>query len=160
MNTMIDLYSRFLLLLERIPHSLIALLGRFSIAAVFWQSGQTKIEGFAINFVTGEFSLGWPSLANSTVFLFREEYQLPLIAPEMAAIMATAAEHLFPILILFGLATRISALSLLIMTAVIQIMVYPGAYALHGVWAVVLLYLMVHGAGSISIDRLLKKYQH
>lgn len=157
MNTLIDLYSRFLLLLERTPHSLIALLGRFSIAAVFWQSGQTKIEGFAINIISGEFSLGWPKLANSTVFLFREEYQLPLIAPEIAAIMATVAEHVFPILILFGLATRISALSLLIMTLVIQLLVYPGAYALHGVWAVVLLYLMKHGAGSISIDQLVRK---
>lgn len=159
MKALTDLYRRFLSLFERIPHSLIALLGRFSIAAIFWQSGQTKIEGFAINLITGEFSFGWPHLANSTVFLFREEYRLPLIEPETAAVMAATAEHLFPILILLGLATRLSALSLLIMTTVIQLLVYPGAYATHGVWAAVLLYLMAHGAGSISIDRLLKKHQ-
>lgn len=159
MHALIDRYNRCLSWFERIPHSLIALLGRFSIAAVFWQSGQTKIEGLAINLVSGEFSWGWPRLANSTVYLFKEEYRLPLIAPEVAAVLAATAEHLFPILILLGLATRLSALSLLIMTAVIQLLVYPGAYATHGVWAVVLLYLMAHGAGSISIDGLLKKNQ-
>lgn len=156
MNSLIDVYSRLLKLFECIPHSFIALLGRFSIAAVFWQSGQTKIEGLVINIVSGEFSLGWPRLAGSTIFLFREEYQLPLIAPENAAVMAATAEHLFPILILLGFATRLSALSLLIMTAVIQLMVYPGAYATHGVWAVVLLYLMVYGAGNLSVDHLVK----
>jgi len=148
MNNLIDLYSRLLQLFGCIPHSLIALLGRFSIAAVFWQSGQTKIEGLVINLLTGEFSLGWPRLAGSTVFLFKEEYQLPLIAP---------AEHLFPVLILLGLATRLSALALLVMTAVIQLLVYPGAYATHGVWAAVLLYLMVQGAGRFSLDQLIQR---
>ena len=56
---------------EKIPHSLIALLARFSIAAVFWTSGQTKVEGLAINVVTGEFSLGWPRLSDSALALFR-----------------------------------------------------------------------------------------
>lgn len=157
MNNLIDLYSRLLQLFGCIPHSLIALLGRFSIAAVFWQSGQTKIEGLAVNLLTGEFSLGWPRLAGSTVFLFREEYQLPLVAPETAAVLAATAEHLFPVLILLGLATRLSALALLIMTAVIQLLVYPGAYATHGVWAAVLLYLMVQGAGRLSLDQLIRR---
>lgn len=159
MNSIINGYSHFLLLLEKIPSSFIALIGRFSIAAVFWQSGQTKIEGFTINLVKGDFSLGWPRLADSTLFLFKEEYQLPLIAPEIAAVMATTAEHLFPVLLLLGFATRISALSLLIMTGVIQMLVYPGAYATHGVWASVLLYLLVYGAGKFSVDQLFIKKQ-
>ncbi|HKM16207.1 MAG TPA: DoxX family protein [Marinospirillum sp.] len=159
MNSIINGYSHFLLLLEKIPSSFIALIGRFSIAAVFWQSGQTKIEGFTINLVKGDFSLGWPRLADSTLFLFKEEYQLPLIAPEIAAVMATTAEHLFPVLLLLGFATRISALSLLIMTGVIQLLVYPGAYATHGVWASVLLYLLVYGAGKFSVDQLFIKKQ-
>lgn len=58
MKTLTDLYCRVLALFKCIPHSFIALLGRFSIAAVFWQSGQTKIDGLAINLVTGEFKLG------------------------------------------------------------------------------------------------------
>ena len=58
-------------LLSRIPHSAIALLARFSLAAVFWSSGQTKVQGLAINIVSGEFQLGWPHLAPQAVDLFR-----------------------------------------------------------------------------------------
>lgn len=146
-------------LLERIPHGLIALVARFSIAAVFWNSGQTKVQGLAINFVSGEFQLGWPRLADSAVALFREEYKLPLIPPELAAPMAATAEHIFPLLILIGLATRFSALALLVMTLVIQVFVYPGAYATHATWAAILLYLMARGAGWLSIDHWLAKRQ-
>ncbi|MGE0671453.1 MAG: DoxX family protein [Methylibium sp.] len=141
----------------RIPNSLVALLARFSIAAVFWNSGQTKIEGLAVNLVNGEFTLGWPRLSDSALALFQEEYKLPLLPPELAAPMAAVAEHMFPLLILVGLATRFSALALLGMTAVIQVFVYPGAYATHGSWAAVLLYLMVHGPGRLSIDHWLAR---
>lgn len=137
---------------ERIPHTLLAALGRFSIAAVFWNSGQTKIEGLAINIVNGEFTLRWPRLNDSAVVLFRDEYKLPILPPEFAATMAAVAEHVFPLLLLLGLATRFSALALLGMTLVIQLLVYPGAYATHGVWAAVLLYLMARGPGALSLD--------
>jgi putative oxidoreductase len=143
--------------LERIPHSLIALLGRFSIAAVFWTSGQTKIEGLSINLVNGTFELGWPRLSDSAVFLFREEYRLPLISPELGAFAAATAEHLFPILLLIGLATRFSALALLGMTAVIQFLVYPDAWAVHGTWATILLYLAATGPGRLSVDAWIKR---
>jgi len=139
-------------LFSRIPHWLIALLARFSIAAVFWKSGQTKIEGLAVDLVEGTVSLGIPRFADSTIDLFRDEYKLPLVPPEIAAFLATVAEHSFPILLLIGLATRLSALALLVMTIVIQIFVYPGAYPVHGVWAVALLYLMAHGPGPLSVD--------
>jgi putative oxidoreductase len=147
-------------LFSRIPDTLIALIARFSIAGVFWKSGQTKIEGLSIDIVAGEFSLGFPRLSDSALYLFKEEYDLPLIAPQLAALMAAFAEHLFPVLILLGLATRFSAFALLIMTLTIQIFVYPGAWATHGVWAAVLLYLMVHGAGRCSVDRLLAAPGH
>ena len=137
---------------ERIPNSLVALVARFSIAAVFWNSGQTKVEGLAINLVNGEFSLGWPRLSGSALALFQDEYKLPLVPPELAAPMAATAEHLFPLLILIGLGTRFSALALLGMTLVIQTLVYPGAYATHGTWAAVFLYLMVYGPGAFSVD--------
>ncbi|MFG1495585.1 DoxX family membrane protein [Saccharospirillum sp. HFRX-1] len=139
-------------LLSRLPDSLIAFVGRFSMAAVFWLSGQTKIDGLAINLISGDFQLGWPHLSDTAIFLFQEEYALPLLAPTTAALLAALAEHLLPILLLFGLATRYAAMGLLAMTLVIQIFVYPGAYATHGVWACVLLYLMAHGAGKFSID--------
>jgi putative oxidoreductase len=140
--------------LARIPASAIALLGRFSVAAVFWKSGQTKVEGLAIDLVEGRFELGMPQLSASAVDLFRDEYRLPLLSPELAALLATAGEHLLPLLLLIGLATRSAAFGLLVMTAVIQIFVYPAAYPTHGVWAAVLLWLMVHGPGVVSLDHL------
>lgn len=145
-------------LCARIPESLIALVARFSLAATFWLSGQTKVQGFAVNFVSGEFAFGWPRLSDSAVDLFRDEYRVPLLAPEFAALLAAAAEHLFPLLLLLGLATRVSALALLAMTAVIQVFVYPGAYALHGTWAAALLFLVVRGGGVLSLDALLARH--
>lgn len=148
----IALLRHAIALFGRIPDSLIAFVGRFSIAAVFWKSGQTKIEGLAIDLLSGEFDVGVPHLSDNALFLFRDEYRLPIIPPEIAAPMAAFAEHFFPVLILLGLATRFSALALLVMTLTIQIFVYPDAYPTHGVWAAVLLYLMARGPGRISLD--------
>lgn len=139
--------------LARIPYGFIALLARVSIAAVFWSSGQTKVEGFALDIVSGTFQPGWPRVSDTAVALFRDEYRLPLLAPAVGAALAAAAEHVFPVLLLFGLATRLSALALLAMTLVIQVFVYPGAYATHGTWAAVLLMLVAQGAGRFSLDR-------
>lgn len=152
-----NLIIRAIALLEKIPHSLIAFLARFSIAAVFWKSGQTKVEGLAIDLVDGTFQLGWPRLADSTIPLFESEYNVPLLSPEIAAHMATFAEHFFPILILIGFATRFSALALLGMTLTIQLFVYPDAYPTHGTWAAVLLFLMARGPGRLSIDHLIAR---
>jgi putative oxidoreductase len=132
----------------RIPSSVITLIGRFSLAAVFWKSGQTKIENFSIDVIDGTFHLGWPRLADATLYLFQEEYALPLLSTEIAAYMATFAEHLLPIMLLVGLGTRFAALGLLGMTLIIQLFVYPDAYAVHGTWAAVLLYLMAMGGVS------------
>lgn len=82
-------------LFEKIPHSLIAFIARFSIAAVFWKSGQTKVEGFAVDLVSGTFVYDNPHLADSTVPLFSSEYALPLIPAETAAYLATFSEHVF-----------------------------------------------------------------
>lgn len=152
-----SLIARAIALLEKIPHSLIAFIARFSIAAVFWKSGQTKVEGLAIDLVDGTFQIGWPHLADSTIPLFQSEYHVPLLSPEIAAHMAAFAEHFFPILILVGFATRFSALALLGMTLVIELFVYPDAYPTHGTWAAVLLYLMTTGPGKLSIDYLISR---
>ncbi len=124
-----------------IPHSLVALTARVAAAGVFWRSGQTKVEGFSIK--------------DSTFFLFQEEYRLPLLPPELAAYLATIAEHVFPVLLVIGLASRLSAAALLGMTAVIQIFVYPGAWTEHILWATALLVILARGPGAISLDRLL-----
>lgn len=153
-----SLVRRAVAAMARIPHSLIAFVARFSIAGVFWQSGQTKVENFAIDLVGGTVQLGWPRLGPSTVDLFRDEYRLPLIPPEIAAPLAAIAEHVFPALILIGLATRFSALALLIMTLVIQTLVYPGAWPTHGTWIAIFLYLMARGPGVLSVDHLIARH--
>jgi putative oxidoreductase len=103
-------------------------------------------------YVDGTFQFGWPRLSDSAVDLFRDVYPLSFMSPEFAAPLAAFAEHLFPALLLIGLATRFSALVLLALTLVIQVFVYPDAYPTHGVWATVLLYLMARGGGVLSID--------
>jgi putative oxidoreductase len=142
-------------LFAAIPHWLIALVARFSIAMVFWKSGQTKVQGFQLDPIAGIYEFGLPRFADSTILLFEEEYKLPILPAELAAFLATAAEHVFPLLIIVGLATRFSAFALLVMTAVIQIFVYPSAYPTHGVWAAVLMFLMWRGAGLVSLDHLI-----
>lgn len=121
-----------------IPYWLLALVARLSIAGVFWRSGQTKIEGWR--------------LSETAVDLFRDEYKLPFLDPTIAAYTATFAEHFFPVLLVIGLATRLSALALLIMTAVIEIFVYPDAWPTHGTWAACLLVIMMRGPGVLSLD--------
>jgi putative oxidoreductase len=125
-------------LMASIPYALIALITRISIGGVFWQSGQTKVDGWHISASANE--------------LFRNEYQLPLIDPTVAAYLAATAEHLFPILLVLGLATRFAASALLIMTLIIEIFVYPDAWPTHGTWAACFLMLMTRGPGVISID--------
>ncbi|MGC5702890.1 DoxX family protein [Pseudomonas sp. NFXW11] len=155
------LVNRIIQGFERIPYSLIAFVARFSIAAVFWKSGQTKVEGLAIDLVSGTFELGWPRLADSTIPLFQSEYHVPLLAPEVAAHLAAFAEHFFPVLILLGLATRFSALALLGMTLTIQLFVYPDAYPTHGTWLAIFLLLMARGPGVLSLDHLLaRRFRH
>lgn len=125
-----------------VGHSLLAVAARLGIGAVFFLSGRTKVDGFL-------------TVNESAYTLFREEYKVPLLPPEFAAHMAAYAEHLLPLLLALGLATRLSALGLLGMTAVIQVFVYPDAWPTHLTWAVALLYLAGRGAGSFSLDRVL-----
>lgn len=153
----IPLFSRLIAAFERIPEDAIKLLARVSIAVTFWASGQTKIEGLVIDPIGWNLQLGIPRLSDGAIELFRSEYALPLIAPELAANLAAIAEHVFPLLLLVGLATRLSASALLVMTLVIQVFVYPNAYPTHGLWAAVLLYLMARGAGALSLDRLVAR---
>ena len=120
---------------------------RLSLAGIFWRSGRTKVvEG------------SWLSISDTAKFLFQEEYKAVPFPPEFAAYVATYAEHLFPVLIVIGLFTRLSALALLGMTMVIQIFVYPEAWwSVHIIWVSLALVLIVRGAGRFSIDALLVK---
>ncbi len=133
-----SLVQRINALLARLPWDVPALFARLIPASIFWASGQTKVDGWRI--------------ADSTWFLFQNDYALPLIPPAAAAVMATVAEHLFPVLLVLGLFTRLSALALLGMTAVIQVFVYPDAWATHGLWAACFLAVISQGPGRVSLD--------
>lgn len=139
--------------LFRQSDAMILLLGRLALASVFWLSGQTKISGFSLNLISGQIQIGWPQLKDTTLYLFENEYQLPLIPYQLAAYLATVAEHILPVLLITGLATRFAATGLLMMTLVIQIFVYPDAYATHLTWITISLLLVVKGGGPISLDR-------
>jgi len=127
--------------MDCIPYWLIALLARVPVAAVFWQSGRTKVDGWNI-FQVNE----------SAILLFENEFQLPLLNPVFAAHIAALSEHVFPVMLVLGLATRYAALALLVMTAVIQIFVYPDAWPTHGTWAACFLILIARGGGAVSLD--------
>jgi putative oxidoreductase len=137
------LASRIIEGMSAIPYWFTALVLRIPIAAVFWRSGQTKVDGW--------------HLSSSAVDLFRDEYKLPIIDPTIAAYLSAFAEHFFPALLVIGLATRFSALALLVMTLVIEIFVYPDAWPTHGTWAAIFLVLMVQGPGKVSLDHWIAK---
>lgn len=126
-----------------IPEWLIALIVRLGVAGVFFLSGRTKVDGVL-------------HIKDSTYALFASEYKLPLVSPFIAAHLATYAEHLFSILLVLGLFTRLSAGAFFAMTLVIEIFVYPDAWPTHLSWAGLLLYLIARGGGGLSLDRMLK----
>jgi putative oxidoreductase len=146
LTTRPTLVSRWNALADRIGvilgHSFLALVARFSIAAIFFQSGRTKVEGFL-------------TITPGTYELFQTEYKLPLVPPEIAAHMSAYVETFVPMLLVLGLATRLSAFVLLGMTTIIEIFVYPDAWPTHLSWAAILLYLIARGGGRLSADHAL-----
>jgi putative oxidoreductase len=126
-----------------LPPSVLLLVQRLGIAAVFFMSGRTKVDG-------------WLTVNDSAFELFRSDYALPFVKPEIAAYAATYSEHLFPLLLVLGLFTRFAATALLVMTLIIEIFVYPDAWPTHLSWAGLMLPLIASGGGKHSLDRLLK----
>lgn len=126
--------------------SVALLLARLSLAGVFWRSGRSKVVEDS-----------WLQLSDSTRYLFREEYRGVPLPAEWSMYAATYAEHVFPLLLAIGLATRLSALALLVMTLTIQFFVYPQAWwSTHSLWAALALLLISRGAGLLSLDGLLE----
>jgi putative oxidoreductase len=98
---------------------------------------------------------GWFTITDEAFELFRTEYRLPLIPPEIATYASTFSEHIFPILLVLGLFTRYAALALLGMTTVIELFVYPDAWPTHLSWAGLMLPLIAMGGGRFALDRLI-----
>ena len=122
---------------DRFPLSLQQLLFRLAVGSVFMKAGLTKIASWT-----------------STVALFRDEYQVPVLSPEIAASLSTTFELGCSTLLILGLGTRLATLPLLGMIAVIQLFVYPNAWAEHLTWASILVTVLTRGAGAASLDRL------
>ena len=153
-STRIDLFSRH-------TSEAIALLARIGLAFTFWLSGQTKIEGLVLDPLGLQVQWGWPRVSESALELFRNEYALPLLPPDWAALMAATAEHVLPLMLVLGLGTRVAALGVLGMTLVIQVFVYPLAFPTHALWAACALALLVHGGGRLALDRpLARRFAH
>jgi putative oxidoreductase len=122
---------------RRFPLSLIELGLRVAVGATFFRSGMLKLQSF-----------------DTAIALFRDEYRLPLLPPELAAYLGTAVELSAPVLLVFGLFARAGAAALLAMTLTIQFLVYPENWPEHLMWASILVYVLSRGAGALSIDRI------
>lgn len=143
MNKLIQLYDRLVGFASgRFGEGLALFVTRVALAGIFWRSGRTKVlEG------------SWLTISDTTRFLFESDYSGVPLPPALAAPMATYAEHLFPILLVLGLATRFSALALIGMTLVIQFFVYPEAWwSVHLVWVALAGVLLARGGGLFSLD--------
>lgn len=123
---------------ERFPLSLIELGMRFAVGATFFRSGLLKLESF-----------------DTAIALFRDEYRLPLLPPELAAYVGTTVELTAPVLLVLGLGARLGAAALLAMTFTIQFLVYPENWPEHLMWGSILAYVLSRGAGKLSVDRLI-----
>jgi putative oxidoreductase len=122
---------------RRFPLSLLEFGMRLAVGATFFRSGMNKYQSF-----------------DSAIALFRDEYRLPLLPPEIAAYMGTTVELAAPVLLVLGIFARLGAAALLVMTLTIQFLVYPGNWPEHLMWASILAYVLSRGAGALSIDRL------
>ena len=122
----------------RFPLSLIELGMRVAVGATFFRSGVNKAQSF-----------------DTAITLFREEYRLPLLPPEIAAYMGTTVELCAPVLLVLGLFARVGAAALLFMTLTIQFLVYPENWPEHLMWASILAYVLRSGPGALSIDRVI-----
>jgi putative oxidoreductase len=141
---MIALIRTLISRLEAVPLSVNGLICRFAVAGVFWRSGETKVHDFFV-------------INDSTYDLFRDEYKIPVLPPEIAAVVATISEHLFSALLVIGLASRLSAGALFGMTLTIEIFVYPESWPDHLMWSAALIFIILRGPGTWSVDHLIRK---
>lgn len=148
MNMIAGTYNRIVAMLSSpMVEAITLLFVRISLAGIFWRSGRTKVDEGS-----------WLTVSDNAKLLFQEEYKAVPLPSEFATYMAAYAEHFFPILLVIGLFTRLSALALLGMTMVIQIFVYPEAWwSVHMIWVALALVLIVRGGGKLSLDALLTR---
>jgi len=141
MRPLVSLIRCATALLDRIPHSLLAIPLRLAVATVFWNSAQAKLTDW-----------------DATLFLFTNDYKVPFLPPDVAASLGLSIELATPILLVLGLATRPAAVVLLGMTTFIEVFVYPLAWPTHIQWAAMMLALIARGAGNWSLDHVIEGF--
>lgn len=124
-------------ILSAVPYSALVLVARIATFSVFFRSGLVKLADW-----------------NATLSLFQNEYNVPVLPPQIAATLAASMELGLSTLVLVGLFTRLSALGLLGMVAVIQIFVYPMAWPDHIQWLAFMIFIICRGPGLLSLDHL------
>ncbi|MCC6890872.1 MAG: DoxX family protein [Hyphomicrobiales bacterium] len=145
-----------------IPYALVALALRLVMARAFFLSGQTKIEGPQFPIEIKDFDVTFlvtlpVAIKDETFQLFASQYAALPLDPTVAAYLFSYTEFVLPICLVLGFATRIAALGLLAITALLQIYVLPGMWwAAHVYWAAILLVLLVCGPGMFSIDAVIR----
>lgn len=139
-GAVVTLAGRILCWFDCIPYAFLAIPLRLAVATVFWNSGRVKLDSW-----------------ETTIALFTDEYQLPLLPPELAAYIGTSIELTAPVLLVLGLLTRPAVAVLLGMTMTIQLLVYPQAWPTHIQWAAMLLVLLARGPGKFSLDWLIRR---
>ena len=162
LNKLHNLLASIYAIPGKIPEAFFLLFARIAVAPVFFLSGTKKVVDCSfLDVITFRF-LSEDSdcyIDDTTYYLFEEgDWALPFIPGELAATLATVGEHLFPVLLVLGLATRLNALALFGMTFVIQFFVYPDAWPTHILWFFPLLYIISRGPGAISLDHLIAKF--
>lgn len=143
-----------------IPYALVALALRLVMARVFFLDGQTRVDGphVGFNLYGYDVSLVLPmQVKTETVFTFLTQYAALPVPGAIAAYLVGYAEFVLPLMLVIGFGTRIAALGLLIMTAMIQVFVLPEAlWTAHVYWAALLLVLLSRGPGQISVDHVIR----
>ena len=140
-NKLVAMISTIVGWFDRIPYWLIALTARVALAQVFWSSAQAHLANW-----------------DTTLYMFENTYQVPVLPPDLAAYVAVTMEVVTPPLLVLGLATRFASLVLFGMTLVIEIFVFPQAWPTHIQWAAMLLVLMGRGSGSLSLDAFIQRW--
>lgn len=149
LNPFVMIDRALAMVLDRLQ-SLLALVARGYVSWQFFKSGLLKIQSW-----------------DTTLFLFQDEYRVPLLSPHIAAVVGTTGELLFPVLVVAGLCSRVGALGLFAVNAMAVISYrhvllsdgYEAALAQHVLWGAIATYLAIHGAGKFAFDEWLARHR-
>jgi len=130
--------------LERFPLPILVLAMRIGVGMVFWKSANTKLDD------------SW-HVTDTAIALFQDEYKVPVLPPRLAAYLGTANEFFSSIMVMIGFGARLGAAALLALVTVIEVLVYPGNWAEHLMWASLLAYILSRGPGPISVDHYISR---